>query len=122
MVADALNSAKKPINGSRIHLFGIAYKRDVSDMRESPALDILELLVRRGALASYTDPYVSELQHGGHSYKSIPFEMFNGANCDCAVVTTDHSSFDYRRIAALPLVVDTRNALKGPPTATVFKL
>jgi UDP-N-acetyl-D-glucosamine dehydrogenase len=113
-VAEALNSARKPINGSRIHLFGIAYKRDVSDMRESPALDILELLVRRGADVTYTDHYVPELKQGDHTYRSVPFTDALGANYDCAVLTTDHSAFDYQAmVAALALIVDTRNALKG---------
>jgi UDP-N-acetyl-D-glucosamine dehydrogenase len=111
-VADALNSVKKPINGSRIHLFGVAYKRDVNDMRESPSLDILELLVRRGATVSYTDPYVPNLSHGGHTYQSVDAQKVDARTCDCAVVATDHSVFDYDRIASLPLVVDTRNAVK----------
>ena len=64
-VAEALNSEKKALNGSRVHVFGMAYKRDVDDMRESPALDIIELLERRGATVSYTDPYVPSLEHGG---------------------------------------------------------
>jgi UDP-N-acetyl-D-glucosamine dehydrogenase len=65
-VGDALNSVKKSINGSRVHLFGIAYKKDVSDVRESPALDILELLTKRGAVVSYTDPYASTVElHSG---------------------------------------------------------
>jgi UDP-N-acetyl-D-glucosamine dehydrogenase len=123
LVSDALNSVAKPIKGSRVHLFGVAYKRDVNDMRESPALDIIELLVRRGAEVSYTDPYVPRLDHGGgHALESVAFERAVSTAWDCSVVTTDHAVFDYRRIAALPLVVDTRNALKGPATATVFKL
>src|SRR5262249_14168666 len=70
-VADALNSSRKSINGSRIHLYGLAYKKDVGDMRESPALDILELLLRRGALVTYTDPYVPSFVHGDVSLKSV---------------------------------------------------
>ena len=73
--SDALNSVKKPINGSRIHLFGVAYKKDVGDVRESPALDIIELLVRRGAEVTYTDPYVPTLSHAGHDLESVPFDM-----------------------------------------------
>jgi UDP-N-acetyl-D-glucosamine dehydrogenase len=111
-VADALNSVKKAINGSRVHLFGVTYKRDVNDVRESPALDILELLTRRGAIVSYTDPYVPKLQHAGHTYASVEFESALEAPRDCSVVTTDHSSFDCARIAALPLIVDTRNAIR----------
>jgi UDP-N-acetyl-D-glucosamine dehydrogenase len=113
-VADALNSMKKPINGSRIHLFGIAYKKDVGDVRESPALDILELLVKRGAKVSYTDPYVPDLQHGGHSFQQVPFDTAVSSTVDCAVIATDHKVFDFARIAKMPLVVDTRNAIKSP--------
>jgi len=109
-ITDALNSVRKAINGSRVHLFGVAYKKDVGDVRESPALDIIELLARRGAVVSYTDPYVLSLAHAGHTLESLPFPT-NGA-CDCAVISTDHALFDYDRIAAMPLVVDTRNALK----------
>jgi UDP-N-acetyl-D-glucosamine dehydrogenase len=122
-VADALNSVQKPINGSRIHLFGVAYKRDVNDMRESPALDILELLRRRGARVSYTDPFVPALSHGGEELESIPFDRAVAQEWDCVIVATDHAQFDYARIAALPLVVDTRNACKafnGP--GRIFKL
>jgi UDP-N-acetyl-D-glucosamine dehydrogenase len=120
-IGEALNSVKKPINGSRIHLFGIAYKKDVNDMRESPALDILELLVKRGAMVSYTDPWVPELKDGAHAQMSVDFETALRNGYDCVVVTTDHKSFDYDRIAALPLVVDTRNAVKRR-SPTIFKL
>jgi UDP-N-acetyl-D-glucosamine dehydrogenase len=91
-------------------------------MRESPALDIINILARRGAEVSYTDPYVPRLDTGGHILESVGFDEATSTAWDCAVVTTDHSAFDYERIAALPLLVDTRNALKGPPKATVFKL
>ena len=70
-VADALNTVKKALNGSRIHLFGVAYKKDVGDMRESPALDVLELLIKRGAVVSYSDPWVPTLQHGAHTFESM---------------------------------------------------
>ncbi|MGE3179448.1 MAG: nucleotide sugar dehydrogenase [Vicinamibacterales bacterium] len=121
-IADALNSVRKPINGSRIHLFGIAYKRDVNDMRESPALDIMELLIRRGAAVSYTDGWVPEMNLGGHAFTSVPFDTAVQSGYDCAVVATDHANFDYRRIAALPLVVDTRNALKDATGPGIFRL
>jgi UDP-N-acetyl-D-glucosamine dehydrogenase len=121
-VADALNSVKKPINGSRIHFFGIAYKRDVNDMRESPALDIMELLIRRGAIVTYTDPWVPSFSHGGHAMDEVPFEQAIKARNDCVVIATDHAKFDYAAIAKLPLVVDTRNAIKGHNGPNVFKL
>jgi UDP-N-acetyl-D-glucosamine dehydrogenase len=121
-VADALNGVKKPVNGSRIHLFGVAYKRDVSDVRESPALDIIELLAQRGAIVSYTDPYVPELIEGGHRLTSVPFDDAVAQPADCAVVTTDHALFDYARIAALPLVVDTRNAVPSVAGRSIIRL
>jgi UDP-N-acetyl-D-glucosamine dehydrogenase len=121
-ISDALNSTRKAVNGSRIHLFGVAYKRDVNDLRESPALDIILLLQKAGATVSYTDPYVPAFTHAGESYRSVDFDEAAAAGFDCAVVATEHSSFDYGRIAALPLVVDTRNALKGFSSPTIFTL
>jgi UDP-N-acetyl-D-glucosamine dehydrogenase len=120
-VADALNSVGKPIKGSRVHLFGVAYKKDVGDVRESPALDIMELLLKRGAIVSYTDPFVPRLQHSGRSYESIPFADIHQASFDCVAITTNHSVFDMDKIGQMPLVVDTRNALKSPHSG-VFKL
>jgi UDP-N-acetyl-D-glucosamine dehydrogenase len=121
-IGQALNTARKAINGSRIHLFGVAYKKDVGDMRESPALDVLELLHRRGAILSYTDPYVPTLVHGSLDLASVAEQDVDG-NVDCAVITTNHSVFDYAAIARrFPLVVDTRNALKGIPASHVFRL
>jgi len=121
-VGEALNSQKKAINGSRIHIFGVAYKKDVSDMRESPALDVLELLQRRGAILSYTDPHVPTLDHGDLSLKSV-LEADAAKGVDCAVICTNHSVFNY---AAMPktfkLVVDTRNALKKVDAENVFRL
>ena len=121
-IGDALNSVMKPINGSRIHLFGVAYKKDVGDVRESPALDILELLEQRGAKVSYTDPYVDRLSHAGHTLENVPFDTAVTSKCDCAVVATDHKVFDFSRIASMPLVVDTRNALSGFQAASIFRL
>jgi UDP-N-acetyl-D-glucosamine dehydrogenase len=121
-VADALNSASKPLNGSRVHLFGVAYKRDVNDVRESPALDVIELLNRRGARVSYTDPYVPALAQAAGTLESVPFDRAIADRPDCAVITTNHTAFDYARIASLPLVVDTRNALAGDSRETIFRL
>jgi UDP-N-acetyl-D-glucosamine dehydrogenase len=121
-VADALNSLKKPINGSSVHLFGVAYKKNVSDVRESPALDLLELLTRRGAQVSYTDPYVPQLKYASHALESVPFDRAVEAGYDCAVIATDHDAFDFRRIASMPLVVDTRNALKGCAGPGIFSI
>jgi UDP-N-acetyl-D-glucosamine dehydrogenase len=120
-IGEALNTRKQAVNGSRVHLFGVAYKRDVSDMRESPALDILELLHRRGAQLSYTDPYVPRLEHGDIAMTSVPEDRIDGV--DCVVICTDHRAFDYgSMVTRFPLVVDTRNALKGVSAPNLFRL
>jgi UDP-N-acetyl-D-glucosamine dehydrogenase len=120
-IGEALNTRKKAINGSRIHVLGVAYKKDVSDLRESPALDILELLHRRGAELSYTDPYVPTLHHGKLCLKSVAEDAADDA--DCAVICTDHRAFDYPGMTKrFPMVVDTRNALKGVRADNIFKL
>jgi UDP-N-acetyl-D-glucosamine dehydrogenase len=106
-IADALNTVKKALNGSRIHLFGVAYKKDVGDMRESPALDVLELLLKRGATVTYTDPWVATLQHGSHTFESVKEDAALKAKPDCVVICTDHSSFDYAAIiGGASLIVD----------------
>jgi UDP-N-acetyl-D-glucosamine dehydrogenase len=121
-VIDALNSVKKPLNGSSVHLFGVAYKKDVGDVRESPALDVWELLARRGAIISFTDPYVDEITVHGRTHKSVSFDDALKTPAACAVVCTDHSAFDYARMGReLSLIVDTRNVLRGAGPA-VFGL
>jgi UDP-N-acetyl-D-glucosamine dehydrogenase len=122
-VAEALNSVRKPINGSSILLVGVAYKKDVNDMRESPALDILELLARRGARVSYSDPWVPTLKHDPHSLTSVDLAEALKAPLDCAVICTDHSKFDYDAlIKSGTLIVDTRNALKNRQAPNIFRL
>jgi UDP-N-acetyl-D-glucosamine dehydrogenase len=119
-VTDALNSAKKSINGSKIHLLGVAYKKDVGDVRESPALDVLELLHRRGATVSYSDPFVPTLKIVDKTLTAVDPAK---ANVDCAVICTNHSSFDYDAIVKkYPLIVDTRNALRGRNGKGIFRL
>jgi UDP-N-acetyl-D-glucosamine dehydrogenase len=121
--AQALNTMKKSVNGSRVHVFGIAYKRDVNDMRESPALDVMELLAKRGAELSYSDPFVPELQHGGRMLASIDLAAAIASRIDCAVICTDHTGFDYDALVdSGTLVVDTRNALKARQGSTIFRL
>jgi UDP-N-acetyl-D-glucosamine dehydrogenase len=121
-VIDALNSQRKSLNGSRVHVIGVAYKRDVNDLRESPALEVLELLAHRGATVSYTDPYVPAFKHANLDVKSIDEKsMHDGA--DCGVIITDHKVFDYPAMARnFKLLVDTRNALKGVPGDNIFRL
>jgi UDP-N-acetyl-D-glucosamine dehydrogenase len=122
-VADALNTIRKPINGSRVHLYGVAYKRDVNDMRESPALDIMELLGKRGAVLSYTDPFVPELVHDGHAWRSVEAGAALAAMADCSVICTDHTAFDFGAVVRSgALIVDTRNALRQYSAASIFRL
>ena len=123
-VAEALNSRSRAVRGSRVHLFGMAYKPNVSDVRESPALDVAELLLRRGATVTYTDPFVPAVRAGALSMDAITAEQALVANgIDCAVITTDHRDVDYQAIARnAPLVVDTRNALAGIDGAHIYRL
>ena len=122
-VADALNTVRKSINGSRIHLLGVAYKRDVNDMRESPALDVIESLVKRGASLTYTDPYVPDLRDGVHAMSSMELGAAIATRPDCAVICTDHAVFNYDALVASGLlIVDTRNALKDRQAASIFRL
>jgi UDP-N-acetyl-D-glucosamine dehydrogenase len=121
-VSDALNAQKRPLNGSRIHIIGVAYKRDVNDLRESPALEVIELLAHRGATITYTDPYVPEFKHAGLDLKSIDEKQMH-KGVDCGVIITDHKVFDYpAMVERFPLLVDTRNALKGVNSDKVFRL
>jgi UDP-N-acetyl-D-glucosamine dehydrogenase len=120
-VQDALNDAGKPIKGSRIHVMGVAYKRDIDDMRESPALDILMLLERRGGILSYSDPHVPVLRLDGLSLEASPETA--AADADCVVIVTDHAAFDYPALLSRArLIVDTRNALKGLASSKIVRL
>jgi UDP-N-acetyl-D-glucosamine dehydrogenase len=120
-IQNALNDAGKPVKGSHIHILGVAYKKDIEDLRESPALDVMLLLKRRGARLTYSDPYVPQLQLDGDVLHAQPATLAGDA--DCAAIITDHSSFDYPRIAAQArLIVDTRNALKGVDSPHIVRL
>jgi UDP-N-acetyl-D-glucosamine dehydrogenase len=120
-VQNALNDAGKPVKGSRIHVMGVAYKRDIDDMRESPSLDVLLLLQRRGGQVSYSDPHVPELRLDGLTMHALPEEA--AAAADCVVIVTDHSAFDYRKLVErAPLIVDTRNALKRFDSPKIVRL
>jgi UDP-N-acetyl-D-glucosamine dehydrogenase len=122
-IGEALNTVKKAINGSRIHILGVAYKKDVSDMRESPALDVMELLKKRGAELSYTDPFVPRLQHLDVDLSSVSEDEAATSGVDCAVICTNHAAFKYASLPAkFPIVVDTRNALKGVAAENIFRL
>ena len=113
-VVDALNSMQKSVKGSRVLVLGIAYKKDISDVRESPALDILKLLADKGAEVVYNDPHAPEVQMDHGVLRSLPLtdELLEGS--DCVVIVTNHSDYDYARIVDKSrVVVDTRNATRG---------
>jgi UDP-N-acetyl-D-glucosamine dehydrogenase len=121
-VIDALNSQKKSVNGSRVHVIGVAYKRDVNDLRESPALEVLELLAQRGAKVTYTDPYVPDFKHAHLDLTSVDEQSMH-EGIDCGVIVTDHKVFDYpAMVKNFKLLVDTRNALKGVTSENVVRL
>ncbi len=114
-VAGALNQEKKALNGSKVLVLGLSYKKDIDDLRESPSLTIIELLQKRGAIVSYNDPYFPTVGRGRRydlNMACAPLE--NLGQYDCVMIVTDHSDYDYPRIVEeSKLVVDTRNATKG---------
>ena len=99
-IQNALNDHGKPVKGSHVHVAGVAYKRNIDDMRESPALDVILLLEKRGAKITYSDPYVPELKLDGISLKSQALSE-TAAKADCVVIVTDHTDFDYQCTARL---------------------
>ncbi|MGZ8831551.1 MAG: nucleotide sugar dehydrogenase [Thermoanaerobaculia bacterium] len=110
-VAQALNEEKKAVNGSRILVLGVAYKRDIDDMRESPALDVIRLLENQGAEVAYHDPHVPQFREDGHDHKSVELTDKAISSADAVVIITDHSVVDYQRVVRLAgVIVDTRNA------------
>jgi len=121
LISDGLNDEEKAMKGSRVLLIGVAYKQDIDDVRESPALSIIDRLRSKGAHVSYHDPYVAELsfddahtEASGAPLRSIELTDDEVRGADCIVIVTNHSQIDYQRITDLaPLVVDTRNALNG---------
>jgi UDP-N-acetyl-D-glucosamine dehydrogenase len=118
----ALNAQAKPLMGSHVHVAGVAYKRDIDDLRESPALDIILLLEQRGAQVTYTDPYIPNLRLNGHSLTSASLEE-NAVTADCVVIVTGHKAFDYNALVEnARLIIDTRNALKSHPSPKIVRL
>jgi len=110
---DALNGAGKPMKGSRVLVLGVAYKKDIDDLRESPALDIIELLRAKGADVRYHDPYVPVISHNGHDLTSEPALDTALAAADCVVIVTDHSAYDWPDVYTKSrLVVDTRHVAR----------
>ena len=113
MVGEGLNRFSKSIRGSKVLVLGVAYKKNVSDCRESPALDVMRMLIEKGAVLSYNDPFVATLKMNGNTLKSVELTPANIATQDCIIILTDHSAYDFPRIiAAAKLIVDTRNATK----------
>ncbi len=130
-VTKALNEASKSVKGSKIVIYGVAYKRDIDDVRESPALDIIHLLKKLGGQIQYVDPFVEQidLDHSDHGQNRNPDSIMKAVGhdavktADCVVIVTDHTSFDYKKLVEdSALIVDTRNALKGVKSEKVFRL
>lgn len=121
-IQNALNDASKPVRGSRIHVLGAAYKRDIDDVRESPALDIMLLLKRRGALVTFSDPYVPRIEIDGARFETQ--ELLSAVEAaDCVVIVTDHSGIDYRAVVERSkLILDTRNTLRGCRSEKIVRL
>lgn len=134
LVSDGLNDECKAMKNSKILLLGVAYKKDVDDVRESPALSIIDRLRAKGASVRYHDPFVKELRFddahieaSGDPLTSVPLTEEELSNADCLIIVTDHSSIDYKRVCAgTSLIVDTRNALSGElrrtSTARIIRL
>jgi UDP-N-acetyl-D-glucosamine dehydrogenase len=134
LVADGLNDERKALNGSQVLLLGVAYKKDIDDVRESPALSIIDRLRAKGADVRYHDPFVKNVRFddahtegGGAPLASVPLTDEELRAADCLIIVTDHSGIDYQRICELtPLIVDTRNALNGEmrrqSTARIIRL
>ncbi|MDQ2947663.1 MAG: nucleotide sugar dehydrogenase [Acidobacteriota bacterium] len=121
-VQNALNDHFKALRGSHVHVLGVAYKRDIDDVRESPALDIMHLLSQRGAKVTYSDPFVQSLRIDSEELRTENAQTMVLA-ADCVVIVTDHSGFDYEEIVnSSKLIVDTRNALKNYHSKNIVRL
>jgi UDP-N-acetyl-D-glucosamine dehydrogenase len=121
-VNDALNDFSKSMKNSKILLVGVSYKRDIDDLRESPALDIIQLLQKRGGKVMYHDPFVPQVQLDAMTLLSSDLEPSLRV-ADCTVIVTNHSKLDYHKIVELsPVVLDTRNATKGIRSPKIIKL
>jgi UDP-N-acetyl-D-glucosamine dehydrogenase len=125
-IGDVLNNEGKALRGSEILILGVAYKRDISDVRESPSLDVIRLLQVRGAKVSYADPHVPSLRmEDGSEMKAIALTDQILAKSDCVAILTDHTGFDYDNICAKShMVFDSRNATKNVPKGVgkIYKL
>lgn len=122
-VQDALNERRKPVKGSRILVLGVAYKRDIDDVRESPALDIMRLLLEKGADVVYHDPHVPVVREDGDTWESVPYTRDEIGRADLVLITTDHAGVAYEWLAEAGVpVVDTRNAMRDIENGDVIGL
>jgi len=122
-ITDALNVHRKSVRGSHIHVLGVAYKAGVNDIRESPALNVMRLLQDKGAVLSYSDPYIPAIREDGLELDSLPLRNGWLGSVDCVVILTNHREFDYPAVARdARLVVDTRNALAGIAGDNIVRL
>ena len=121
-INDALNESTKAIKNAKVLIVGVSYKKDLNDIRESPALDIIQLLRNRGAQVAFHDPYVPEIWLDGLLLEAVSLDR-GLEGVDCTVIVTNHSSINYRKVVeGSPLVIDTRNATKGISNSKIFKL
>jgi UDP-N-acetyl-D-glucosamine dehydrogenase len=121
--SDALNDASKALKGAKILVIGVAYKKNIDDERESPAIDIIDRLLAKGADVTYTDPYIPELDVGSTVLKQVGMtpELLTG--CDLALIITDHDDFDYKLILnEAPLILDTRNTIRSRDNPKVWRI
>ncbi|HWP64733.1 MAG TPA: nucleotide sugar dehydrogenase [Candidatus Limnocylindria bacterium] len=122
-VTEALNRLCKSVRGARVHVLGVAYKAGVNDIRESPSLVVMKLLAERGAILSYSDPFVPTVREEGIELDALPLQNGTLAGVDCVVILTDHPGVDYRSVVeTAPAVVDTRNALRGITSEKIIRL
>jgi UDP-N-acetyl-D-glucosamine dehydrogenase len=113
-VAHALNADRKPVNGSEVLVLGVAYKRDIDDVRESPALDVIRLLEEQGATVHFHDPYIDCVREEGHVREGVDLTPERLAAADAVVIVTDHRSVDYQMVMDnASLIVDSRNVMAG---------
>lgn len=121
--AGMLNKAKKPMNGSKVLLLGVAYKKDIDDLRESPVLKIIDILLQEEAEISYNDPYIPNFRQNGRDYVSKEVTPQALSEADIVIITTDHSNYDYPEVVAhSQLILDTRNACAGIKSDNISKL
>jgi len=122
-IMEALNNNRKSLNGANVLVLGVAYKKDVEDVRESPVLKLIELLQEKGADVSYNDPYIARIEINGNTLTSVELTEERLSKADCVVIATDHSSYDYHYLAdKAKLIFDTRGATKNLTNSNILRL